>query len=193
MLSVIEYLKIDNTDKNISRENIRQCFIFSVVIRICSRSSYLLSFRWHPHKINSLLFEPPCRCHWWRQERRPASCHSVRWRLKDKRVDHRNCKVLYWVPQQLYCSHKHTHVTVDLGLDFCFFLSWPIWFVCFLGVVFSLFFSVVTFAAASASEALGVCVCVCLSAATAGRLARPHVSDCRRVALETVVTCKIKH
>jgi len=30
--------------QNISRENITQCFIFSVAVRICSCSSYLLSF-----------------------------------------------------------------------------------------------------------------------------------------------------
>ena len=30
--------------RNISRENIKQYFIFSVAVRICSHSSYLLSF-----------------------------------------------------------------------------------------------------------------------------------------------------
>jgi len=56
-------LNIDNTDKNISCENIIQCFILSVVVRICSRSSYLLSFHWHIRiKSTAYFFEPPCIC-----------------------------------------------------------------------------------------------------------------------------------
>jgi len=33
----------NDCDVKYLRENIRQCFIFSVAVRICSRSSYLLS------------------------------------------------------------------------------------------------------------------------------------------------------
>jgi len=36
--------KQNNFDENILRENIRQYFIFSVAVLICSHSSYLLSF-----------------------------------------------------------------------------------------------------------------------------------------------------
>jgi len=55
--------------QNILRENIRQCFIFSIDVRVCSHSSYLLSFTLtYSHKINSLLFltHPVyCLACWW--------------------------------------------------------------------------------------------------------------------------------
>ena len=42
----------------------RQCFIFSAVVRICSRSSYLLGFHWHIYiKSTAYFFEPPCIIH----------------------------------------------------------------------------------------------------------------------------------
>jgi len=49
-----------------SRENIRQCFIFSVAVCICSCSSYIFSVSLtYSLKINSLLFDSPC-IHPWR-------------------------------------------------------------------------------------------------------------------------------
>ena len=46
--------------ENISGENIRQYFNFSAAVRICSRSSYFLSFIEYLLKTNSFLFDLPC-------------------------------------------------------------------------------------------------------------------------------------
>ena len=52
--------------KNISRENIRQCFIFSVAARSCSQSSYLLSFKpidiFAKNQQLTFLTHPVCLC-----------------------------------------------------------------------------------------------------------------------------------
>jgi len=63
LLSVIEYLNIDNTGKNYFTRK------YQTMLHVLCSCSYLFTFLLssqfsltYPHKINSLLFEPQCIC-----------------------------------------------------------------------------------------------------------------------------------